>query len=537
MSISREHSVMAVADLPPTLQQRRLVLIVAVVQLVAFVIVAPIGDVPLLPVPSFIPTVQAIILVNDLITSVLLFAQYSITRSAALLTLASGYLFTALIVVPQALTFPGAFTADGLLGAGPQSSTWLYIFWHIGSPAAMAVYGCIKDRDRPNAKEYGSAASAIGWCVVLVCILVGALTWVATAGEQFLPSVFTADRIHMIPIRAAIASAAELSATGVAIAVLWVRRRSVLDYWLLLVLCGMTPDKILPIFLLTTSRYTVGYYAGRTFLLMTSVFVLVQLLAETTRLYAGLARANLLLQRERDNKLMSARAIMASISHEVRQPLAAITANASAALRWLGRTPPDHDEVRASLNRIISDGHRTGEVFDGLRTLFGMVNQGQQQIDVNSIVVDVLNSLRGELDDHRVATRLDLTVERPLVVGHTAQLRQVIFNLAHNAIEAMATTTNRKRELSVRTEVRGHDAVVVSVQDSGPGIDPERLDGIFGAFVTTKAHGTGLGLAICRMIIEHHGGQLSALSDGKGGALFQFVVPIAPADEKAVHPA
>jgi signal transduction histidine kinase len=537
MDICREHSVMSVADLPPTPQQRRLVLIIAVAQLVAFGVVAPMGDIPLLPVPAFIPSVQAIIFVNDLITSVLLFAQYSITRSAALLTLASGYLFTALIVIPQALTFPGAFTADGLLGAGPQSSTWLYIFWHIGSPAAMAVYGCIKDRDRPNGKEYGSAATAIGWCVVLVCIVVCALTWVATAGKQFLPSVFTPDRIHMIPIRAAIASAAELLATVLAVAVLWMRRRSVLDYWLLLVLGGMMPDKILPIFLFTTSRYTVGYYAGRTFLLMTSVFVLVQLLAETTRLYAGLARANLRLQRERDNKLMSVQAIMASISHEVRQPLAAITSNASAALRWLGRTPPDHDEVRASLNRIVSDGHRTGEVFDGIRTLFGRANQGQQQVDMNEIILDVLNSLRGELDDHRVATRPDLTFERPLVVGYRGQLRQVIFNLAHNAIEAMATTTNRKRELSVRTELRGHDEIVVSVQDSGPGIDPGRLDGIFGAFVTTKAHGTGLGLAICRMIIEHHGGQLSALSDGKGGALFQFVLPIASAKETAVHTA
>jgi signal transduction histidine kinase len=105
-------------------------------------------------------------------------------------------------------------------------------------------------------------------------------------------------------------------------------------------------------------------------------------------------------------------------------------------------------------------------------------------------------------------------------------LQQVIFNLLHNALEAMETTTNPSRVLRVRTELRGRDAIVVAVEDSGPGIDPKQLDGIFGAFFTTKAHGMGLGLAICRMIIERHGGQLTASSDGKRGASFQFVLPI-----------
>jgi C4-dicarboxylate-specific signal transduction histidine kinase len=217
--------------------------------------------------------------------------------------------------------------------------------------------------------------------------------------------------------------------------------------------------------------------------------------------------------------------------------LAAIATNASAALRFLGRVPPDHDEVRAALNRIIGDSHRTSEVFDGIHALFGKVSQERQQpIDMNEIVLDVLQSLRGELKDHRVATRPDLTSELPLVGGHRGQLREIIFNLVHNALEAMATTTNRSRVLEVRTELRGHDAIVVSVQDSGPGIDPRQLDGIFGAFITTKAHGTGLGLAICRMIAEHHGGQLTASSDGYSGALFQFVLPIEFTDKGTGSP-
>jgi signal transduction histidine kinase len=145
------------------------------------------------------------------------------------------------------------------------------------------------------------------------------------------------------------------------------------------------------------------------------------------------------------------------------------------------------------------------------------------------MILGVLNSFREELRDHRVATRPELA-ELPLVDGHRNQLQQVISNLVRNALEAMDTTTGRGRVLRVSTEVRGRDAIVVAVEDSGPGIDPKQLDGIFGAFFTTKAHGMGLGLAICRMIIERHGGQLTASSDGKSGALFRFILPIGPMD-------
>jgi signal transduction histidine kinase len=239
-----------------------------------------------------------------------------------------------------------------------------------------------------------------------------------------------------------------------------------------------------------------------------------------------LNQANMMLQRERDNKLMSAQAVTAAIAHEIRQPLAAITTNGMAALRWLGRMPPDHDETRAALERIISAGHRASEVFDSIRALFGKVTQGREAVDLNDIIVDIIKSMNGQLADHRVAVHTELTADLPLINGHGGQLREVIFNLANNAVEAMDIVTDRKRVLRVRTELRDPDAIVVSVQDSGPGIDPKRLDSIFGAFFTTKAHGTGLGLAICRMIIEHHGGRLTASSDGKSVTMFQFVLPI-----------
>jgi len=213
--------------------------------------------------------------------------------------------------------------------------------------------------------------------------------------------------------------------------------------------------------------------------------VLASLFSERRESEARLARSNMMLQRERDNKLMNIDAITSAIVHEVRQPLTAIATNGSAGMRWLTKTPPDFDEVRAAMTRIVR-----------------------------------------ELTDHGVITRTELARELPLVPGHSGQLQEVMLNLVRNAIDAMDSITDRARVLRVRTEPNGREAIVVSIEDSGPGIDPAKLDSIFDPFVTTKPLGMGLGLAICQMIISRHEGQLSALAGNKGGALFQFTLPI-----------
>jgi signal transduction histidine kinase len=254
--------------------------------------------------------------------------------------------------------------------------------------------------------------------------------------------------------------------------------------------------------------------------------VLAALFAERRESEERLARSNMLLERERANKLMNVQAVIAAIAHEMGQPLGAITANAGAAERWLERTPPDQDRARAALNRIKNEGHRASEVFDSFRALFGKVNQERLPVDVNNIILSVIYSLEGQLNDLDVTVHRELAAKLPLIAGHSGQLREVIFNLVSNALEAMRSTTDRSRVLHVRTELRDRDTIAVAIQDTGPGIDPTKLAGIFGAFVTTKTHGTGLGLAICHMIVEHHGGQLTASSDGKSGALFRFILPI-----------
>ena len=257
-----------------------------------------------------------------------------------------------------------------------------------------------------------------------------------------------------------------------------------------------------------------------------SAYVLAAIFAQRRESAAHLAHSNTMLERERDNKLLNAQALTAAIVHEVRQPLGAIAVNGSAALRFLDKTPPELTEVRAILNSMISDTRRTSEVLEGIRALFGKSTQKREQVELNELILGVLQSSGKELQDHGVETRLELAAELPLVEAHRRQLEEVIFNLVHNAVEAMDAATDRDRVLQVRTELRGHDAITVAMRDTGPGIDPERLDSIFGAFFTTKAHGMGLGLAICRTIIEHHGGQLTASSDGKNWSLFEFVLPI-----------
>jgi len=257
--------------------------------------------------------------------------------------------------------------------------------------------------------------------------------------------------------------------------------------------------------------------------------------AKVTRDVTERRQAQTVLQRERDNKLMNAQAIVAAIAHEVRQPLTRITAGGNAAERFLKMVRPKHDKAQAVLEGIVNAGHRTSEIIDGFRALFAKDDQRQQLVDLNEIIRSVVESSSNDFNDHHVEPRTDLAAKQLHVYGNKSQLQEVISNLIFNAIEAMETTSDRSRVLLVRSELRDHRSVAVVVKDSGPGIGKDRLEGIFNTFVSTKPHGMGLGLAISRMIIDYHGGKLTASSDGKDGASFQFVLPIASEDNDGVR--
>ena len=218
--------------------------------------------------------------------------------------------------------------------------------------------------------------------------------------------------------------------------------------------------------------------------------------------------------------------LTASIAHEVNQPLAALVTNGEASLRWLAATPPDLEEARGAINRMIRDGNRASEVIRRLRDLTRKTESQMASLDINGIIHDVVALVQRELLMNRVGLRLDLAVPVSPIVGDRVQLQQVIINLMMNGIEAMATVPKGSRELWIRSRPHADEQVLVAVQDSGVGLDPEQIDRMFKAFFTTKQDGMGMGLSICRSIIEAHGGKLWALPNERSGATFQFTIPI-----------
>jgi PAS domain S-box-containing protein len=275
-------------SLPPTRRQMLWAVAVAVCQVVALAIVAPFAKTQLAEINPFIPAFGAVIFVTDLITSVLLFSQFAIYRLRALLVLACGYLFSALIIIPYALTFPGAFSPTGLLGAGLQTTALLYWFWHLLFPLALLGYGLMKHEKSDPGPGQPSLLALIVRSVAFVLALVCGLTLLATAGNDYLPVLF-ADRIDFTPA-ARLAAATTMLASVSAVVVLWLRRRSLLDQWLIIVALASLLEMALGA-MFVSERFSLGFYAGRVFSLLTSTIVLVVLLAETMRFHANVARS------------------------------------------------------------------------------------------------------------------------------------------------------------------------------------------------------------------------------------------------------
>jgi signal transduction histidine kinase len=228
----------------------------------------------------------------------------------------------------------------------------------------------------------------------------------------------------------------------------------------------------------------------------------------------------------RVSRLTTMGAMTASIAHEINQPLAAISTNANAGLRWLARTPPDIDEVRAALERITNDAHRAADVIDSIRSMFKKDREQGALLNLNDIVLEVLALVHGHLMEHNVSTESYLLLTLPQVQGNRVQLQQVILNLIMNAVEAMHSIGNRARVLTVTSKLQGAENVLITVEDTGAGIDPENINRIFDAFFSTKASGMGMGLYICRSIIEAHGGRLWATPRLPYGSTFHLVLPI-----------
>jgi len=522
-SAASEGQDFTISSLPPSPAQRRLALSVVLALMAASVVaVGPLSTVPLPRIDAFVPMYAAALFVSDWITAILLFAQFAILRSHALLAISSGYLFSALVVIPWMLMFPGIFAPGGLLGAGLQSTAWIYVLWRLAFTLFVIAYALLKNADPAKARWKGAPTAGVLTSVAVSVAAVCAATFLVTAGHALLPRLMRDAVSTTGSLEEYVAGCILVVSALVALVVLWIRRGSVLDLWLMVVLC----DHVIEVCLigLSVNRYTLGWYAGRIFGLISANLVLFVLLYEITTLYARLVDAVLGQRREREARLMTGDAVSASIAHEVNQPLSAMIANADAALNWLTRAVPDLAEVKAALTHISADGHRAGAVIAGIRAMFKKDVGARTTFDVNEIVRGVLALVDDDLERHRVSVQVELADSLPWVKGDHVQLQQVLLNLTTNAIESMATTDGA-RALGVTSEIDASGGVMVSVRDTGTGVAPEDVDRIFTPLFTTKRDGMGMGLSISRSIIEAHDGRLWSAPNAPCGSVFHFVLP------------
>jgi signal transduction histidine kinase len=220
------------------------------------------------------------------------------------------------------------------------------------------------------------------------------------------------------------------------------------------------------------------------------------------------------------------RAVMSTIAHDVNQPLAAVVS-----LRWLNRPEPDVDEVQALLARIVRDGHRAGDLIAGIRAKFSEEHIEPRAVSPCEVVADVVALLGDELESRRVAVRNEMPAGLPPVLAERARLALAFFNVMVNAVEAMESVTDRDRVLTISSKRGDADELLIAIEDSGSGIDPDSMDGVFEAFVTTKAHRAGMGLPISRKIIEGCGGRIWVSARDPYGSAFFVTLPVAAASD------
>jgi PAS domain S-box-containing protein len=226
------------------------------------------------------------------------------------------------------------------------------------------------------------------------------------------------------------------------------------------------------------------------------------------------------------NRLSIMGELAASLAHEILHPIATARNNARAAMRFLDMRPPNMTEVREALACIVRDADRGKDIVDRIRAHIKKAPPRHGRFDLNEAIEEVIEMVRAAIDKNRVSVRTRLAADLIPVWGDRVQLQQVVMNLILNSVEAMSSVEEGARELSICTKQGAtRDILVVAVQDSGPGIDPEHLDRVFAPFYTTKTMGIGMGLSICRSIVDAHGGRLWAEATRSRGALFQFTLP------------
>jgi signal transduction histidine kinase len=512
-----------IASMPASTRERRFAFRVIIFLLVAFLIIAPFASVPLARVDAFIPVLQTVLCVAELITAALLFAQYSIEPLRGVLALACGYMFSGLFAFMQTFAFPGAYAPAGLFG-DLSTAAYLFCLWHIAFPLAVIVYALSRDTGKGANVSDSSTGVVIRIAITCVVALTAGLTWAVTAGARYLPSLFVNTTTQAPFTNYLLGSIWLLSAA--ALVSLFARKRTVLAVWLTVTVFATLPDLALST-VMTSVRFTLGWYVARSYALLASCTVLIALLTETTVLYGSLANAILLLRRERADRLMSLEAATAAMAHELKQPLSAMRSFGSAAQNWLKRTPPDVEKANRAVTSMIDTVDRADHVVSSTRDLFKKTSNLHTMVQLNDVVRQLLSLVQRDLQTNGISLITEYEPNLPQVQAEHTQLQQVILNLVRNAIDAMEAVPRGERRLRLVTGFDRKSVVSLYIQDSGPGITVENQDRIFDPFFTTKPTGMGLGLSICRNIIETHGGKLRLAKTNHRGSSFEITLAIA----------
>jgi two-component system sensor histidine kinase/response regulator len=532
------------SGLPAGSRERALASMVVLLSAALFLAAVPFAKTPLVEVWAFIPLYEGSLVITDLITAVLLFGQFGFSRSRGVLLLGSGYLFTALMATAHALTFPGLFTPSGLLGAGPQSTAWLYMFWHGGFPAFVIAYAFFKDEAATTGDSRGVAIlSACAGAVAATC----ALTMLATAGQDVLPAIMRGN--SYTPAMSLVVFGTWVLSL-LALVVLWLRRpHTVLDLWLMVVMCAWLFDIALAA-VLNGGRFDLGFYAGRIYGLLATSFVLIVLLIENSRLYAQIRR--LYLEREEQNRSLEATvrerteqllqsekvatmgSLLAGVAHELNNPLAVVMGQT----HMLMEVSTDASVLQRA-EKINTAAGRCVRVVRNFLALARKRPPERAEVALNEVVKEAIELLAYELRSEGIEVATSLAADLPPLSADAHQLQQVLVNLLTNAHHAMRKQEGLKRiSVTTRADVaRGR--IQLELADTGPGIPREIQEKVFEPFFTTKppGEGTGLGLSLCRNIVGQHGGRLTLTSTPGRGTTFLIELPPARHVAAAATPA
>jgi signal transduction histidine kinase/CheY-like chemotaxis protein len=510
--------------------ERQVAMSVLVATLLCFAALTPFAHIRLPPVPAVIPASEAGLVLCDLLTAILLFGQFARLRTKPLLAIAAGYLFVTLLIVPHMLSFPGAFSATGLLGRESQTPAWLFSFWHAGFPLFVIAYATLE----PSPIR-ARAFTAIALTVTAVVALVLAVVWLSTTGVGSLPVIIVKDGYARMRSNGASQGLLILSAAALA-ALLLRRRAAVLDVWLIVVMGAWIFDIALGT-VASSFRYDVGWYGSRIFSVLAATFVLGALLLEMSRLYSSLTAA-VAEARERNAELVRSRAELAraqrleavgeltgGVAHDFNNLLTAIVGGLDVIIRH----PEEQARVLRMANIAMKASERGIHLVKQLLTFSRRQNLRPETVNPNALLREIESLVQTAAGD-AVAARLELDDTLHAARIDVGEFQAAILNLISNARDAMPAggriVIETRNVAPDEAEMAG-EWVMIAVSDTGVGMAPETLARAFEPFFTTKevGLGTGLGLSQVYGFASSAGGQVKIQSAPGSGTTVRIHLP------------